>query len=82
MSAVTVDAMGAIVRSFLADGRQPDVIAAGDRLSDLGVDSLTTLNVLLAAAERFGLDLSALDESMDVPDTVGDVVELLRRLGP
>ena len=54
MRAITVDEMSDIVRSFLTDGSRPEVIRAGDRLSDLGVDSLTTLNVLLTAAERGG----------------------------
>jgi acyl carrier protein len=69
-----------IVRSFLATGKESRPISESDQLSELGIDSLTTLNVMLTAAERFGLDLGQLDENMRVPATIGDIVAVLTEL--
>jgi acyl carrier protein len=69
-----------IVRSFLANGKESGPISESDQLSELGIDSLTTLNVMLTAAERFGLDLGQLDENMRVPVTIGDIVAVLTEL--
>lgn len=69
-----------IVRSFLTSGDDERPISEADHLSELGVDSLTTLNVMLTAAEQFGLDLGQLDEDMPIPGTVGDITTLLQQL--
>ena len=76
----------------LADVRQiigsvlrqmPAETSGEDQLSALGVDSLTMMNVILAAAEQFGLDLERLEETAAPPVTVDDLLLLLRRLqGP
>ena len=47
----------------------------------MGLDSLTTINVIVTAAESLGLDLERLDEITEAPATVGDILSILNRLG-
>jgi acyl carrier protein len=51
-----------------------------DQLARLGIDSLSILNIMVTAAEEFGLDLARLDETMSLPVTVKDLVSMLRNL--
>jgi hypothetical protein len=47
----------------------------------MGLDSLTTINVIVTAAENLGLDLERLDEIAEAPATLGDILAILNRLG-
>ena len=80
MQEISPAALSPIVHSFLASDRHPLALNGDDRLAELGIDSLTTLNILMSAAEKFSLDLSRLDETASAPVTVSDVVALLQRL--
>ncbi len=51
-----------------------------DQLARLGIDSLSILDIMVTAAEEFGLDLARLDETMALPATVKDLVSILRSL--
>lgn len=51
-----------------------------DQLSEMGLDSLTTINIIVTAAETLGLDLERLDEVTTAPATLGDIVSILNRL--
>ncbi|MBZ5521886.1 MAG: hypothetical protein LAP21_06560 [Acidobacteriia bacterium] len=46
----------------------------------MGLDSLTTINIIVTAAETLGLDLERLDEVTTAPATLGDVLAILNRL--
>lgn len=46
---------------------------------DLGADSLDLFEVVMAFEEEFGIEIS--QESLDEIDTVGDVVEYIKKNG-
>lgn len=75
MQPISLAELRPIVESFLA-AQAPD-LDESHKLSDLGIDSLTTLNILMSAAQAFGLDLSKLDETTSAPLTIRDVMSLL-----
>ena len=56
---------------------QPDQLQAETKLSDLGVDSLATIEFLFLLEERFKLDLS--DETVPIA-TIGDIASEIERL--
>ena len=78
MQPISLAHLRPIVESFLA-GPARD-LDESRKLSDLGIDSLTTLNILMSAAEAFGLDLAKLDETASAPVTIRDVMSLLEDL--
>jgi acyl carrier protein len=69
-----------IVNTHLADAGRAQARSADERLSALGIDSLTTINILLAAAGEFGLDLSRLSADTPIPGVLGDLTTLLASL--
>ena len=69
-----------IFESFMTDRAVAASADASVRLSEIGADSLTTISVIVAAAEKFGLNLERLDDTANPPETLGDVVTLLNRL--
>jgi acyl carrier protein len=76
---ITDDDVVRIINSLLR--RSLPAVSGDERLSALGVDSLTTINVIVAAAEEFGLALEALTETAAAPVTVTDLTSLLRGIG-
>lgn len=49
-------------------------------LRDLGIDSLSLLNVMLGASTAFGISLKAVREDARVPATVGELFDFLANL--
>lgn len=80
MSPVSEQDVVRIVNTVLTKSGGARAVAETDQLSRLGIDSLAILNVILMAAEEFGLDLGSLDESMELPVTIRDVVTTLQGL--
>lgn len=70
-----------ILQSFVATMKVDPAPSEADRLSEMGLDSLTTINIIVTAAETLGLDLERLDEVTEPPATIGDMVSILNRLG-
>lgn len=81
MSQVVLEEVIPILRSFVATLREDPAPSEQDRLSDIGLDSLTTINVIVSAAEKLGLDLERMEEMTEAPATIGDVISILNRLG-
>ena len=57
-----------------------DLLSAGDRLADLGVDSLTRVELIGAIEERFDLRLD--DSTAGAVGTVGELFELVPVAAP
>lgn len=81
MAEIILEEVLPILKSFVVTMRTDPSPSSADRLSDLGLDSLTTINVIVAAAETLGLDLEKMEEMTEAPATIGDVVSILNRLG-
>jgi acyl carrier protein len=81
MANIALENVLPILQSFLASVKTGPAPSEADRLSDMGLDSLTTINVIVTAAEKLGLDLERLDEITEAPATLGDILSILNRLG-
>jgi acyl carrier protein len=81
MAEIVLEEVLPILKSFVVTMRTDPSPSSADRLSDMGLDSLTTINVIVTAAETLGLDLEKLEEMTEAPATIGDVVTILNRLG-
>ena len=81
MAEIILEEVLPILKSFVVTMRTDPSPSSADRLSDMGVDSLTTINVIVTAAETLGLDLEKLEEMTEAPATIGDVVSILNGLG-
>jgi acyl carrier protein len=81
MAHIALENVLPILQSFLATVKTGPAPSEADRLSDMGLDSLTTINVIVTAAENLGLDLERLDEIAEAPATLGDILAILNRLG-
>ena len=68
-----------ILKTFVVTMRSEPT--ESDSLSEMGLDSLTTINVIVTAADTLGLDLENLEELTEGPSTIGDVMSILNRLG-
>ncbi|HEX7288649.1 MAG TPA: phosphopantetheine-binding protein [Candidatus Angelobacter sp.] len=80
MAHIALENVLPILKSFLATVEPGPAPSEADRLSDMGLDSLTTINVIVTAAEHLGLDLERLDEITEAPATLGDILSILNRL--
>lgn len=56
-----------------------DIKPEADIIADLGLDSLDTVEFVMAAEEEFGIEIS--DEDAEKCLTIGQAVELAERLG-
>ncbi len=81
MAQIVIEEVLPILQSFVVTMRTDPVPSSADRLSDMGIDSLTTINVIVSAAETLGLNLEKLEEMTEAPSTIGDLVSILNRLG-
>jgi acyl carrier protein len=81
MAQIALESVIPILRSFVTTMKPDSVPSESDRLSDMGLDSLTTINIIVTAAETLGLDLERLDEATEAPATLGDMLSILSRLG-
>jgi hypothetical protein len=80
MFAVTAEEVVRLVNHFVTRPGGAVARSLDDRLADLGIDSLTSINILLAAADQFELDLSRLDTSVPIPLAIGDLINLMHSL--
>ena len=55
----------------------PAVVARDKRLEDLGLDSLTLIEVAVAAEDAFGVPLP--DEDLEHFQTVGDLIDYVQQ---
>jgi acyl carrier protein len=69
-----------MIRGFVAKhgGIDPEKIVPAARLEDVGVDSLMLLELLFEFEEQSGIDLP---KDLPNPQTVGDLVTQLEKLG-
>lgn len=81
MAQIALEEVLPILQSFVVTMRTDPIPSAADRLSEMGLDSLTTINVIVTAAESLGLDLEKLEEMTEAPATIGDIISILNRLG-
>ena len=81
MAQIVIEEVLPILQSFVVTMRSEPAPSAADRLSEMGIDSLTTINVIVSAAETLGLNLEKLEEMTEAPSTIGDLVSILNRLG-
>jgi acyl carrier protein len=80
MTQIVIEEVLPILQSFVATMRTDRAPSAADRLSDMGIDSLTTINIVVSAAETLGLNLEKLEEITEAPSTIGDLVSILNSL--
>ena len=74
------DSILAGVAAILANGAKLDrsAISAGSRLrDDLGIDLLTTVDLVVAAEDEFGVRIP--DEDAEGFETIGDIVNFIGR---
>jgi hypothetical protein len=79
MSEITASRVISLVNSFIPQSTRT-ATSHEDILSDLGIDSLTTINILLAGSTEFRLDLTRLDSTVRIPVSIGDLMELMMTL--
>lgn len=82
MSTIAFDDLVAIVRRSVTSVPESRVLVGADSIGELGIDSITTLNIIMDAAETYGLDLERLEEFTTAPATLADLHELLGALSP
>jgi acyl carrier protein len=80
MHALTLEAVADLIKAAVTSLPPERRLDASERLTDLGIDSITTLNVIVGAVDAFGLDLERLSEETGVPATLGDLLALLHGL--
>ena len=82
---MTDDARLARIHAMIVE-RRPDLagdrsgFAAGTPLSDLGIDSLTMVEMLLTLAAEFGVDLDAVFRDLEPPRTARDLAGIVHVL--
>jgi acyl carrier protein len=81
MAQIALENVLPILQSFVGSTKADTTPSEADRLSDMGLDSLTTINVIVSAAETLGLDLERLEDITQAPATIGDILSILNRLG-
>jgi SAM-dependent methyltransferase len=79
-SRLSLDELIGFIRAATSGITAQKVITAADDLMELGIDSLTMLNVMMNAADAHNLDLTALSEISEAPSTVADLLTLLAGL--
>ena len=78
---LSFDALTQVVRNAVSTLQEGHQFTENDVLSTLGIDSITTLNILVETATRFDLDLEQLSEDAPPPASMGDLYRLLVGLG-
>ena len=65
------------LKEIIADhsGEEADTITAETKFADLGIDSLTTVEILMDIEDEFGVEVP--DEILDKLVTVKDVVDYI-----
>jgi acyl carrier protein len=81
MAQIALENVLPILQSYLGSIKPETTPSEADRLSDMGLDSLTTINVIVSAAETLGLDLERLEDITQAPATIGDILSILNGLG-
>ena len=76
MKSYTRDQIQDIVVDVLSEHTQTPVHITDVRLEDLGVDSLSHIEVICAIEERF--DIEILDEDAELWQTPDDIIDYLR----
>ncbi|MEQ8966357.1 MAG: phosphopantetheine-binding protein [Azospirillaceae bacterium] len=79
---ISFDALCELVRGAVSTLPAEKSLSESDGLTALGIDSITTLNIVMEAGERFELDLERLDEDTPPPTTLGELRQLLIDLSP
>jgi hypothetical protein len=77
MAALTFDKLTELVRKSVTSVPADRVLQGSDGLTDLGIDSITTLNIIMTAAEEFLLDLDRIEEFSAPPATLGELHGML-----
>jgi acyl carrier protein len=65
-----------LIRKFLQDrlGADPEQVVPTSVLADLGVDSLMLAELMFEAEDNLGISI---DSDVEIPKTVGDMLQLL-----
>ncbi len=82
MTTLTFAALDALIRQSVTSVPADRPLHADQPILELGIDSLTTLNLIMTAAEEHGLDLGRLDEFAGAPATLGELHAMLLSLRP
>ena len=77
MPVFTFQALVDILRDAVTSVPDIRILTGADEMADLGIDSLTTLNVIMAAAETFSLDLDGLEDYPTPPTTLAELHSML-----
>lgn len=77
---LSIESLLRVIDEVAPGGKAPWRTDGTDRLADHGIDSLATLNIIVKAAAVFELDLTSLAEELKPPETVADLLGLLRAL--
>lgn len=82
MTMLTFAALDALIRRSVTSVADDRELTPGQPILELGIDSITTLNIIMTAAEEHDLDLARLDEFTGAPATLGELHEMLLSLQP
>ncbi|MBP2314305.1 hypothetical protein [Azospirillum soli] len=80
MTTVTFDALAELIRRSVTTLPAGHHLSEADQLTDLGIDSLTLLNIIMDAASVHGLDLARLSEDLTPPTTTAGLLDMLNQL--
>ncbi|AGH87403.1 MULTISPECIES: phosphopantetheine-binding protein [Ralstonia solanacearum species complex] len=73
MSTFTVAELVPFINAVVTPPVTEATLSAQPELSALGIDSLSTVNLLVALAEHFNADLSAYVDALEPPRTIPDL---------
>ena len=75
-----MDGVFEVLRDFLKERQDidPAKITPDATLEELGIDSLMMMELFFEFEEKLGMDL---DEAKEVPKTIGELVDIVKRLG-
>lgn len=82
MNALTFEDLVAIIRQSVTTVAEDRVLTPQDGITELGIDSITTLNIIMTAAEAHELDLTRLEDFTTPPTNLAELHAMLLALSP
>ncbi|MBS0444632.1 MAG: hypothetical protein JSR59_01665 [Proteobacteria bacterium] len=82
MNPLTLQSLATVLARSAAGIEAAEQLTADRQLSELGINSLELLNIMIAVASDHDIDLSRIAEEMAQPHTVGELLALLRSAQP
>jgi acyl carrier protein len=77
---IPLDALIKIIEHTVPGTGTASAVTEDDVLTNIGIDSIANLNIIMEAGEIFNIDLEPLIDEQVTPATVGELRDLLERL--